>query len=163
MFVTVFPMVCHILAFLVSFYIKNLSQTVQCLYFEAELPLEVPTGHCPLSLCLRWASVASTCADWNVKQWAVEVMFFPTENWNKDVCISPSMSPATFFVIALLSAALLPCVLGGVPGLCCCRLTPRAKQTNLSSLYRKKTAAPLISFCRVSSPELYICSIFLFL
>lgn len=48
MFVTVFPMVCHILAFLVSFYIKNLSQTVQCLYFEAELPLEVPTGHCPL-------------------------------------------------------------------------------------------------------------------
>lgn len=55
MFVTVFPMVCHILAFLVSFYIKNLSQTIQCLYFEAELPLQVPTGLCPLSLCLHWA------------------------------------------------------------------------------------------------------------
>lgn len=47
MFVTVFPMVCHILAFLVSFYIKNLSQTVQCLYFGAELPLQVPAGPCP--------------------------------------------------------------------------------------------------------------------
>lgn len=62
MFVTVFPMVCHILAFLVNFYIKNLSQTGQCSYFEAELPLEVPTGLL-LSLCLRWASMTSPCAD----------------------------------------------------------------------------------------------------
>jgi len=89
MFVTVFPVVCHILAFLVSFCIKNLSQTVQCLYFEAELPLKVPTGLCPLSLCLHWASVTSACTDGTVEQRAVEVVFFPMQNWNKDFASRP--------------------------------------------------------------------------
>lgn len=95
MFVTVFPMVCHILAFLVSFYIKNLSQTVQCLYFGAELPLQVPAGPCPPR---RASAAARALPALSHREPRPQCLFqFP---FGIKVFHLADMSPDTFFVIA---------------------------------------------------------------
>lgn len=138
----------HFSIFSEVFYIKTLSQTVQCLYFEAELPLQVPTGLCPLSLCLCWANVTSPHADWTVEWWSVEVMvFFQFRTGIKILHLVQHL--ATFFIIAQPRCpVLLP--REGVGFVIASGLLEPSELT--SSPYRV-AAAPVLSFWRVSSPE----------
>lgn len=153
MFVTVFPMVCHILAFLVNFYIKNLSQSVYCLYFEAELPLQVPLGSCPPSVPGR-ARCPLPCAHWTVHWWVVAMTVF--FQFRTGIKILPL---AMFFVIALMRAASFAQVLGDTWALLLTHSLPEPP-SNLFSLHRAVAAATLTSFWGIICPELWIIQCF---
>lgn len=137
MFVTVFPMVCHILAFLVNFYIKNLSQNVLVLVLWSWASSPSASGTVS-SVCAWLGQVLLPCAYWTVQWWVVAMMVF--FQFRTGIKVLPL---ATFFVIALMRAASLP-RFWGMPGLYCYTLTPRAT-IYLFSLHRTVAAAPLTS------------------